>query len=272
MISVVLTHRELVNSRETVYTGGNEINMLDNDKEIGCDREFAKGANTMTERPILFNAEMVRAVLDGRKTQTRRVVKPQPDEDGLSRDAGYPFMWYDTSDIPRKCPYGQPGDELWVKETWGCWGYWDMCTRNGKPGYQFINKTDAEHPVMYDATDSISYTEGRVCRLGYHKRPSIYLPRTSSRIQLRVTDVRVERVQEISDYDALSEGIERSDWEYSCEPYRNYSHPRMAPGHNCSIPRASFATLWNSINEKRGYGWDANPWVWVVEFERKEQA
>jgi hypothetical protein len=86
---------------------------------------------------------------------------------------------------------------------------------------------------------------------------------------LEITDIRVERVQDISREDALAEGIEKSDAVFSIEPYRNYEYHKMAPGHNKSIPECSFMTLWDSINAKRGYGWEVNPFVWCITFKRE---
>lgn len=167
----------------------------------------------MIERPILFSAPMVRAVLAGRKSQTRRVIR-------------LPFSrgWLGP------CPYGIPGHSLWVKETW------------------------ARHPdgdgVVYRATDPGWDDEGQI-----KWRPSIYMPRTASRITLETTGVRAERLQDISERDAMSEGVERDG-----AGWRNYYHVAA---------RDSFASLWDSINGKRA-PWASNPWVWVVTFARKE--
>lgn len=177
---------------------------------------------------------MVRAILDGRKTQTRRVVKPQPCEAGF---AAQPFNWsrvekvgiffHIISDEPSaqftvQCPYGTPGDRLWVKETWA--------------------ENDPPSGYLYSATDSVVG--------GLKWRPSIFMKRDASRITLEIVSIRVERVQAISRGDATCEGC----------PF-----PNMADGPN---PKWWFRDLWDSINAKRGYGWDANPWVWVIEFKR----
>ena len=176
----------------------------------------------MKERPILFNGPMVRAILDGRKTQTRRVVKPQPE---TKPHNGVDDKWFsEYSDIKNlgflkhTCPFGQPGDRLWVREAF------------------------TEYPqkgLLYKA-------DGCNKKLGvwWGWRPSIHMPRRASRIKLEVTDVRVERLQNISEEDIYAEGIDTN------------SH--------------DFMELWDSINAKRGHGWDANPFVWVVEFRRVE--
>lgn len=178
------------------------------------------------EHPILFNAEMVRALLDGRKAQTRRVVKPQPSRVtgwGCIGSQGFGFIAEDIDGYASilRCPYGL-GDHLWVRET--------FCKQIGA----FGESVD----YAYRATD------GEACGPW---RPSIRMPRCASRIQLAVTDVRVERVQDISEEDCVAEGISGNPW-----------HDEMLE---------PFAEFWDSINRKRGYGWDANPFVWVVEFE-----
>ncbi len=243
----------------------------------------------MKERPILFNTEMVKAVLDGKKYQTRRVVKPQPDtslwkpeallkeKEWRQRYCQGPHhhieenMWclYNKDDsntampyVGVKCPYGQVGDRLWVRETF-------------KP-FQPHHEEGIIRGYQYKADKSFNYipplAEDEGClinKIGSGKwKPSIHMPRAACRITLEIVNIKIERVQDITHDDALAEGIEHSLWEYSCEPYRNYNEPRMAPGRNCSSARTSFYTLWNSINEKRGFSWNTNPWVWVVELKQ----
>lgn len=181
------------------------------------------------DKPILFSSEMVKAILDGSKTQTRRVIKPQPDKDSIPTVvtaggcAGFQAFFGDL-DMPMYCcPYGQSGDHLWVRET-----FCDV----GNPFFEGVR-------VYYKATDTISE---------YNKwRPSIFMPRKYSRIMLEVVSVRVERVQEISHTDVCAEG----------GPF----------GYSASSDE-DFRKLWNSINSKRGYGWDTNPFVWVIEFRK----
>ena len=176
----------------------------------------------MNEYPILFNTEMVRAILAGKKTQTRRVMKPQPDEtkarwtgERWEFHMGYPI----GHDVP-KCPYGKPGDKLWVRETW-CPNYYS----DGRVGY----KADWRNPLP----EVVAETKWK---------PSIFMPKSAARIWLEIVDVRVERVRSITSTDAIAEGI--------------------------NIDTENFHELWNSINAKRGFGWDVNPWVWVVEFSK----
>lgn len=185
----------------------------------------------MKERPILFSGEMVRAILEGRKTMTRRVIKPQP--------AG---EW--AAPGKTACPYGQPGDRLWVRETWRKTNWTDEPNRG-------------EWRVFWRATEKEDSRNNGLWR------PSIHMPRWASRILLEVVSVRVERVQDISEEDARAEGVE---WQNERPCWVNYlDREDWSP-----TARDSFRTLWDSINAKRGYGWDANPWVWVVEFKKIE--
>ena len=199
----------------------------------------------MKERPILFSAPMVRALLAGTKTQTRRVMKPQLVYGTV---AGLFNSWY----LPRSegggtlypngkekilglCPYGQPGDRLWVRETFA--------------------RIDGQTRPWIETDYQATYTHGDRLgdTLGIKKRwtPSIHMPRHASRITLEVTGVRVERLQNISEADAIAEGV------------RNSLH---LPGGR--FARENFEHLWWTVN---GDGsWESNPWVWVIEFKRVE--
>ena len=205
----------------------------------------------MTDRPILFSAPMVRAILAGTKTQTRRVVKPQPHH--RARNVVEPFAdgrrWFVVNDphedgtvipldkVPH-CPYGQPGDGLWVRETW------KLATPLMGTGLW----------PFYRATAHKWDVEGK----GW--KPSIHMPRKYSRITLEVTNVRVEQLQDISDSDALAEGIVAT--------HGGYGLPDGSHFHGAD-PRQSYLSLWEAIN---GVGSvEANPWVWVVEFRRAAQ-
>ena len=212
------------------------------------------------EKPILFNSEMVRAILEGRKTQTRRVIKPQPtDADywtvlhtvGL-RDSFYPNTIKAT---PGRlaCPYGQPGDLLWVRETWAT-----------------ARQFNSVRPSQLDTDCSLWYRANKssVRHLGARQgrwRPSIHMPRWASRLTLEVTGVRVERVQDISEADAGAEGVVPTEGQIKvCQAFAECRPdlPWVSPH------QQAFCELWDSINAWRGYGWDVNPWVWVVEFGR----
>lgn len=209
----------------------------------------------MRERPILFTGPMVRAILAGNKLQTRRMKaleyfsRPENDPDGwwcARISDGYAYMVYKQSPHERavRCPYGQPGDRLWVRETWA-FGIHAMAARR-----------DDEGPFVYAADGT---TQGR---LGDRWRPSIHMPRSACRLVLEITGVRVERLNEISASDCWAEGIEECDGSLD-----EMEICRLAKlmGRTFEDPHPSYAALWEQIN---GAGsWQANPWVWVVEFE-----
>jgi hypothetical protein len=211
------------------------------------------------ERPILFSSEMVRAILDGRKTQTRRVVKDQTafrdKPDGMEWWAGL-MGWQpvDVADPPLKslrCPYGQPGERLWVRETWMA-----VDTSFREP-VRFERKNDRAgkpHTIVYRA-DGDMHCDWR---------PSIHMPRWASRLTLDIADVRVERLQDISDADAVSEGAP----DMICS--QEYGAPRGLGGTEHDH-RFGFQQLWNDINRKR-HPWSSNPWVWAITFKRVEDA
>lgn len=197
------------------------------------------------ERPILFTGPMVRAMLDGRKTQTRRVIKPQPGPDGISDDVlpqEYGRAWRDAEGRVYRCPYGQPGDLLWVRETWRVHD-----AAEAEIGYRadgrVIRRLDMEDNTIWRAS------KGRT-----KWRPSIHMPKWACRLWLRVKDVRVERLMDITVEDAKAEGVEPAGQEGDSRRWRG-----------------GFRDLWDSINLKRGFGWELDPWVWVVEFERTER-
>lgn len=174
----------------------------------------------MKERPILFSGPMVRAILDGRKTQTRRPVKPQP------------FMATPSMFDVSKCPLGQPGDRLWVRETWRVRG-----KHTDGYGADQIGFNRSHFSIAYQS--DITWNDDIYGKI----RPSIHMPRWASRITLEITRVWVERVQDITEEGAIREGMVPLDR---------------------SSPSEMFRDTWQSI-----YGtWDANPWVWAVEFRR----
>ena len=183
-------------------------------------------------KPILFNTEMVRAILEGRKTVTRRVVKPQPESrpTPMKKDSCWPgcFAIQGTAKVIRP-PY-QPGDTLWVRETWA---------------------KSMAGTFMYQADDKAIMVE--------RWRPSIHMPREAARLFLRVTGVRVERLKDIDGHGILKEGIDNGK-----------SNPAMGTRWE-NMQSMAFAELWNSTLKSADlplYGWAANPWVWVIEFER----
>ncbi|HIE1504200.1 TPA: hypothetical protein ACXJSP_000187 [Pseudomonas aeruginosa] len=195
----------------------------------------------MKERPILFTGPMVRAILEGRKTVTRRVVSPQPDFLGSMVDPNTPFKTLDAGLHARiTCPYGEPGDRLWVRETWGL----QVRSYGGGAG-EFIVYRATNPDAIYCRS-----SEGREYPVKW--KPSIHMRRHSSRILLEITAVRVERLQDISNDQAIAEGID--------------THPMGFYGNGCITAGGAFLELWESIN---GDGrWADNPWVWVIEFKR----
>lgn len=229
-------------------------------EEIMSDRAQEPIRAGVKERPILFSGAMVRAILEGRKTMTRRVVKPQPPADcapiecGVyaptridSRGEGCPgadtFGAYDVDGAwGVKCPYGKPGDRLWVRETF-C-----MAWFRAEDDWQVFYRADSPD---FGST-IVDFKTGNSVPAEW--RPSIHMPRKFSRITLEVCSVRVERVQEISPYDCIAEGME--------------ARPMNAYVAHCL--RKGFAELWDSINAERGYSWDSNPLVWCIEFRRVE--
>ena len=210
----------------------------------------------MKERPIIFSTKMVRAILDGRKTQTRRVVKfPLKLK---SQEVKINTLNYSDADHPailENCPYGQVWDELWVRETWGVGTRLDPL-EGWVDGIEFR----ADEPYCDDAglypipntidPELVSRNEGR----GW--RPSIYMPRLVSRITLKIINIRIEKLHDITDGDIAKEGVE---WASTQIGNKYGSHAKD-----------DFALLWDSINEKRGYSWESNPWVWVIEFNKKQ--
>ena len=221
----------------------------------------------MAIKPILFNTEMVRAILDGRKTCTRRLVKFLPGEN--SQWTGYikdGLMLYNGRNEPciRKVPY-QPGDIMYVRETW-----------------QYLYELDGNEQIIegtgkyyYAATDTIPFDTYVDASGVTHERvpwhPSIHMPKEAARIWLKVTDVRVERLQEITPKGAESEGVGNLFYDDIGYGEKNYG-TEVDPEYG--IAKEQFAWLWESTIKKSDldrYGWDANPWVWVIEFERCEK-
>ncbi len=228
----------------------------------------------MKERPILFSASMVRAILDGSKTQTRRVVKSvltlieakssadwatalagndcyatEPTKEEIDQKAKnlhgrlFPFATKELGLIAFQCPYGQPGDQLWVRENWQVGDIWD----GTKPSL-----LTPRHDILYPADGS--YRSGKALAGMGKVRPSIFMPRWACRIQLEIVSVRVERLRDITEQDALAEGVVQE---------------QVTP----TVKRTAyseFKNLWCSISG--GDSWDVNPWIWVVEFKRVEGA
>lgn len=224
----------------------------------------------MKERPILFSGEMVKAILEGRKSQTRRIIDPQPLS-WCTRFEKAPFKWANgfvgemgdwlqmTQDAVSirglgKCRYGMAGDYLWVRETWATVKTFDHL----KP--KAIPKGDKRWPqVWYAADPGAGGLFQTSCEFVGKTRPSIFMPRWASRLTLEVVNVRVERVQSISYADARAEGM-------PCNYHGDYDFLHSTAGGYIS----NYRRLWNQLNKGRGFGWDANPWVWVIEFKKIE--
>lgn len=208
------------------------------------------------ERPIIFTSDSVRAILEGRKTQTRRVMKPQPD--GFTQ--GIPWVKDSVEIINEefereikthtkdgklfvkkiKCSYGQPGDTLWVREKW--------------------LKYDDNTAIYFDDVDE---TEWRWLS-------PMFMPRWASRITLEVVSISAERVQDISQADAKAEGAD--PWFLAGDGKKDIQNGVQFSIEHCPEEKRDYRTgyrhLWDSINAKRGYPWESNPWVWVVEFKK----
>lgn len=272
----------------------------------------------MKERPILFSAPMVRALLDGSKTQTRRVIThkryPVPSWATFGQEMDKDLFRWSEEQTPGQplralrrwpidgcgphaipCPYGQPGDRLWVREAWriGAWSVDD-----GSLAIDYLSSEPTKTPWISVPEDSNNYHCASVfenywiqstddcikSKLStddsgtYHwapgqspcrKRPSIHMPRWASRITLEITAVRVERLQDISEADAVAEGIERQEdglgWKRG--PISS-DHPNTAT--RTAFPRLAYQSLWEQINGPDS--WEENPWVWAIEFKRINQA
>lgn len=223
----------------------------------------------MKERPILMSAPMVLATLKGLKTQTRRVVRPQPRlVTSLVTCWDWPrskhsrFVCDDRGGLQETlvehAPYGRAGDRLWVRETWA------PLRIDGLSGVA----------VAYRAScpdDSLDVTLNDGSLLGVHVNrwtPAIHMPREASRLQLEITEVRAQRLHEITDTDAYAEGIEELDGSLD---ELALCRRAKAMGECAEDARVWFAELWDAINAARGYSWDSNPWVWCLTFRRVEQ-
>lgn len=211
----------------------------------------------MKERPILFSPDMVKAILLGEKSQTRRVVLPQWPGDSIIEEMsattpegwqtiGHSGHWWDAGccSYQRYCPYGVPGDRLWVREAWQRVEAYD--------GYGCCYRADEQILAVEtdedgNGLDQLKVPHVELFDVGDHPwRPSIYMPRGLSRINLTIKNIRVERVQSISEADCIAEG------------FKDIGAGDLL---------AMYANKWNVLNAKRGFPWSSNPWVWVIEFD-----
>jgi len=196
----------------------------------------------MKERPIIFNTENVKAILDGRKTQTRRIVKPQPEltiTDEQYKD-NMRLLLYGGG---RFCPYGEIGDRLWVRENWR------------------VITDDNRYAIVFK-DGGMKFFDGQTTyKIEDYWKPSFFLPKWASRITLEITGVRVERLQEITTWDMEAEGL----------PYKIERKNEAEEICESEVAQEWFRCLWDSLNAKRGYGWEVNSWVWVIEFKKVEK-
>ena len=256
----------------------------------------------MTDRPIIFSGEMVRAILEGRKTQTRRPVIRYGNSSvkrvlGPTKDGFFDFIFPEERGSSKdgighlvKCPFGQVGDRLWVRETF-CLEH--QVERDDLPPF------DDGRPIRWEYEGAECDPEGADTWLQPHYRatdpppelayedsdgeptvrwkPSIHMPRWASRITLEITEIRVERLQEITEEGARAEGARKftnlppdpSLYPYGNEPRWSMEEPKSV--REClGSARYAFANLWERLYAKKGLGWYANPWVWVITFRRVE--
>lgn len=253
----------------------------------------------MKERPILFSAPMVMAILEGRKTMTRRIVKLPSKRDSFvvverngsrwpfQSDDGESDVCDDGNEHPYACPYGQLGDRLWVRETWRV-GAWNE--DEGKIAVDYFADGHCRREWLQVRDENLfarlwqQSTDEAIKALGQREwytwepgsspckwRPSIFMPCEFSRITLEITNVRVERLNDISESDAKAEGINEEEF-YPDDGYPlcvGYTHEKEDKNKAYSLytTRAkAFKNLWESINGLDS--WNANPWVWVIEFKK----
>jgi len=195
-------------------------------------------------KPILFSTEMVQAILDGKKSMTRRTKGLENVAKDVTEIAQYDETDFIDTDLKSyKCPYGNVGDLLWVRETWGTW----------------------RNEYYYKASTELG---DEVCKW----KPSIHMPKAAARIWLKIEEIRVERLEDISEEDAINEGVIKDvKWHKKAfeTPELIYRHYYDKDVLGCADARSSFMSLWYSINGEES--WKANPWVWVIKFSRTEK-
>ncbi len=229
------------------------------------------------ERPILFNTDMVKAILEGRKTQTRRIIKPQ-----LSDEAVYitdvdatGLITYQTHNkflggCAERKPPCQVGDTLWVRETFYQYGEWFDIPQTDEYGdvinkRTFIPQHESKYSIYFADTlpKDLKILKGYKSGRGYYKRPSLFMPRSAARLFLKVTDVRVERLQDMPHDAPMKEGIR--SYTKDGTVYKFAINEEQMPWKNMPRnPTEAFKILWDSIY----HNWNENPWVWVIEFEK----
>lgn len=217
------------------------------------------------EKPILVSGPLIGPIQRGTKTQTRRIVNPQPIIDqGWEEEPGWAFFWKGKEDgllerdILKLCPHGQPGDRLWVREAHGI----------GKHAGEVIFKADGGWSEM-QGFNKFALDKGRWI-------PSIHMKRVNSRIDLEITDLRIQRIQDISPEDAYAEGLGKITKDGNFFKFGMADRDGMPGNDNYgwpwdqweTDPVAAFRKLWDAINAERGFGWDTNPWVWAISFKK----
>jgi hypothetical protein len=208
----------------------------------------------MKETPILFSTPMVQAILEGRKTQTRRIIKPQPSTPS--------HITYLINEPIHICPYGLAGDTLWVRETWAT----SKALNHTKPS-DLLPGFGCEYKAGGTSLHGINNLVDRG-----RWRTSIHMPKVAARIWLEITDVRVERLRDISEKDAINEGIEKLQYgkpglnQYSVKTKDGIKYGYST---NCETAKECFNELWASINGQESL--ETNPWVWVIDFKRIEK-
>jgi hypothetical protein len=259
----------------------------------GCGRGSAD-ARAMKFTPLLMRGELVRETLADVKTETRRVINRQPPE--RESPASNPFNWsrvekvgpwfHIMSDNPNgmftvKCPYGVVGDRIWVKETHWRWGRWSrgVHRKTGKPCWNFKPlPPPTGNPVLFSEPSQpkklSKWSERYTAR--WHKRPSLFMPLKLSRLTLEITNVKVERVKDITAAAVRAEGVHiphtlvRSTQKFKPSDYWpvGWEKLKRLPGFGDQLLIAEYASLWDTINADRDakYTWAKNPWVWVVQY------
>lgn len=230
----------------------------------------------MAERLVSFKREMRDAIRDGRKTQTRRVVTPQPTFRHLPPKiaclvvddrTGHRYYAEDYGDdrygAPFKCPYGNRGDILLVREPWAVAAGYDHLKPSELRSKAYLQTTYLDDNVTINHTNDVVWPIGRA-------RSPLFMTKLAARLRLEIIDVRAQQVQDISEEDAIAEGVERHPNEHlskftGCPAWTDYQI--KSPLAATMNARGSFRTLWDSINAKRGFGWDSNPWVFAYTFK-----
>jgi len=221
---------------------------------------------TAKEHSLIFSGPMVNAILDGRKTQTRRIVTHiasigRITEFGRSTTKGYDgtfrdskLRWHDLDhdELLVRCPYGNIGSNIWVRETWRL-----LDCNNQGCCIEYNTIAESEKDIVFSNEKSRKQAWHYINKNGWIS--PIYMPRWASRIDLRITDISVERVQDITEEDVEAEGCLLAEgYEELVRTFYQYPY------------REVFQDLWNFLNAKRGFPWESNPWVWKIEFERVE--